>query len=188
MLSACATFQAVAPDKPVKVGDDVTVESQVAWANAVGTGLSGTIWTIDGLGLNELRFLTGIALGNPLIQIPGVARKDMTAYDMTMLPNDVMELLASTLGKIGNQQVRADGLRPVPFGSVQGFRFDLTFLTQDGLQMRGTAVAAQRKGKLDLILFVAPAEYYYERYAPTVEKVFASIKVPDAPAAKPPNA
>jgi len=33
--------------------------------------------------------------------------------------------------------------------------------------------------------FVAPSEYYYDRYAPTVEGVFASVKVPDAPGAKP---
>ena len=60
LLAACAGFKAVDADKPVNVGDDITIQPQVAWANAFGPGISGTVWTIDGLGLNELRFLTGI--------------------------------------------------------------------------------------------------------------------------------
>src|SRR5436190_17081455 len=43
------------------------------------------------------------------------------------------------------QQLRTAGLHPVPFGSVTGFRFDLTFTTKDGLQMKGIALFAQRR-------------------------------------------
>jgi hypothetical protein len=109
----------------------------------------------------------------------------MVLYNTTMLPDDVMEMIAGTLGKAGNQQLRTSALRPVPFGAVTGFRFDLAFTTQDGLQMKGLALFAQRRKKLDVILFVAPSEYYYEKYAPTVEKIFASVRVPDAPTARP---
>jgi hypothetical protein len=186
LLSACAGFRAVEARNPVDVGDNVTVDPQVAWANAFGPGISGTVWTIDGLGLNELRFFTGIAPGAPLLSIPGVDKRDLTAYDATMLPNDVMELVATTLGKMGGQQVATTGLRPASFGSVTGFRFDLALATMDGLQIKGEALFAQRRGKLDVVLFIAPAEYYYDRYAPVVEKVFASVRIPDPPmAAKP---
>jgi hypothetical protein len=188
LLAGCQSFKAVDAMKAVNVGDDVMVDPQVPWANAVGAlngGLSGTVWTIDGFGLNELRFLTGVAAGVPLLRIDGVDRKDMVSYNTTMLPDDVMDLVTTTLGKAGNQQLRTTGLRPVPFGSVTGFRFDLAYTTSDGLQMKGSALFAQRRNKLDVILFVAPSEYYYDRYAPTVEKVFASVRVPDAPGAKP---
>src|SRR5262249_2241912 len=103
-LTACQTFKPVEATKPFDVGNGVTVEPQVAWANAPAT-LSGTVWTIDGFGLNELRFLTGVAAGAPLMRINGVDRKDMVAYNATMLPDDVMDMTASTLGKSGNQQV-----------------------------------------------------------------------------------
>ena len=95
-----------------------------------------------------------------------------------MLPNDVMDLLASTVEKIGYRQVRTSGLAPFPFGAGTGFRFNLDFTTANDLQMKGTALAAQRSGKLDLILFAAPAEYYFGRYEPTVEKIFASVSAP----------
>jgi hypothetical protein len=48
--------------------------------------------------------------------------------------------------------------------------------------MKGVALGALREGQLDLIVFVAPAEYYFDRYAPVVEKIFTSVRTP-APAA-----
>ena len=158
-----------------------------AWARAVGLGDRDTVsvWTIDGLGLDQLLFFSGVAPGAPLLRIPGVAQKDMVLYNTTMLPDDVMDMIAGTLGKSGDQQVRTSALRPVPFGTLTGFRFDLAFTTEDGLQMKGMAFFAQRRKKLDVILFVAPSEYYFDEYAPTVEKIFSSVQVPDLPAAKP---
>ena len=169
------------------MGDDITVDPQTVWASAAGprNGGTRTVWTIDGLGLDELRFLTGVAPGAPLLRIPGVEQKDIVLYNTTMLPDDVMDMVAGTLGKAGDQQLRTSALRPAAFGTVTGFRFDLAFTTEDGLQMKGMALFAQRRKKLDVILFVAPSEYYYDEYAPTVEKIFASVRVPDAPAAKP---
>jgi hypothetical protein len=188
LLTGCATFQAVEANKPFKVSNDITVDPQVDWARpselaAINTG-GGTLWTIDGLGLDEVRFLTDIAQGRPILRLSGVATKDLGHYEPTMLPDDVMDLLATTLGKAGNQQVRATNLRPAPFGSAPGFRFDLTYSTKDGLQMKGTALMAQRNKKLDLIVFVAPSEYYYDHYAPVVDRIFASVKLAEPMAAR----
>jgi hypothetical protein len=184
VLTGCVGYKAVEAMKAVKVGDDITVDPQIQWANAVNIpGVSGIVWTVDGFGLDELRFYTGIADKAPLMAIPGIARKDMGVYNTTMLPDDVMELISSTLGKAGNQQLHTENLRPTPFGRLTGFRFDLAFTTMDGLQMKGEALFAQRRKKLDVLLYVAPAEFYYDRYADTVERIFSSVKVPDAPPA-----
>ena len=43
----------------------------------------------------------------------------------SMLPNDVMDLIARSLGKMGYQNVHASNLTPAPFGNATGFRFDL---------------------------------------------------------------
>jgi hypothetical protein len=198
-LAACQSFQG---EKSVYVGDGITIDPQIEWTSAAGPraaipglGLerllflterdTSSVWTIDGLGLDELVFLTGVTAGDPLFRSQGVAPKDMVRYNTTMLPDDVMDMIAGTLGKAGDQQLRTSALRPVPFGTVTGFRFDLAYTTQDGLQMKGTALFAQRGKKLDVILFLAPSEYYYDRYAPTVEKIFSSVQVPDVPATKP---
>jgi len=50
--------------------------------------------------------------------------------------------------------------------------------------MKGTALMAQRNKKLDLIIFVAPSEYYYDRYAPVVDRIFASVKLAEPMPAK----
>ena len=186
VLASCQSFQAEERSKTYNVGDGITVDPQMVWTRMAGPRVGDTrrVWTIDGLGLDELLFLTGVTVGAPLLRIPGVARKDMVLYNATMLPDDVMDMIASTFGKNGDQQVRTAALRPVPFGTVTGFRFDLAFTTEDGLQMKGMAFFAQRRKKLDVILFVAASEYYYDPYAPTVEKIFSSVQVPDPPAAK----
>ena len=187
VLAGCQSVPEEGLRNTANVGDDITVDPQTVWASAAGPrdGGTRTVWTIDGLGLDELRFLTGVAEGAPLLRVPGVDPKDMVTYNTTMLPDDVMDMVAGTLGKAGNQQLRASALRPVPFGTITGFRFDLAFTTEDGLQMKGLALFAQRRKKLDVILFIAPSEYYYDEYAPTVEKIFTSVRIPDAPAAKP---
>src|SRR5258708_10003568 len=168
-------------------GDRDPLGLQMLWTRAVGLGDRDTVsvWTIDGFGLDELLFFSGVAAGAPLLRIPGGAPKDMVLYNTAMLPDDVMDMIAGTLGKAGDQPLRTSALRPVPFRTVTGFPFDLAFPTEDGLQMKGMAFFAQRRKKLDVILFVAPSEYYYDQYAPTVEKIVSSVQVPDAPAAKP---
>ncbi len=42
--------------------------------------------------------------------------------------------------------------------------------------MKAMVLAAQRGETLDLIMFSAPAEYYFDRYAPTVEQIFSSVR------------
>jgi hypothetical protein len=184
-LSGCMGFKAVDAAMTADVGDGVSVTPQIAWSKVnYGTG-SATVWTIDGLGLNEMRFLTGIKPGEPLMTIAGVAKKDSGAFQSTMLPDEVMELTASTLGKLNYRQIRTAALRPAAFGAAMGFRFDVNFLNDDGLQFKGVALFAERQGKLDLFLFIAPAEFYFDHYAPTVEKVFASVQVAARPGNKP---
>jgi len=184
-VSACQGFQAVDASMAANVGDDISVTPQVGWSKLNYGAGSATIWTIDGLGLNELRFLTGIKPGDPLMTVAGVERKELGAFQAMMLPDEVMELVGSTLGKLQYRQIRTAGLRPAPFGMTTGFRFDLNFTNADGLQFKGVALFAERRGKLDLLLFIAPGEYYFDHYAPVVDRVFTSVQLKDAPSAKP---
>ena len=173
-LAGCASYKAVDAGKAVPIGDGVFIQPQIQWANAAGPTIDGTVWTVDGLGLNELRFMTGVAPGKPLLDITGVKNADLVHYQSNMLPDDVSELTISTLQKMGYSQAHSANLKPAPFGSAQGFGFDVS-ASRDGLDMKGMALGAQRGGKLDLIVFIAPVEYYFGRYQPTVEKIFASV-------------
>jgi len=176
VLAGCATYETVKTGARAQVGADVSVDPQISWAKVLIANTSGTLWTIDGVGLNELYFFTDIKQGKPLITVTGEKSKETRLYAANMLPNDVMDMLVSTVGKLGYVNVRATALAPAKFGAVKGFRFNLDFATRSGLEMRGMAIAAQRGNRLDLILFSAPAEYYFGRYAPTVEKIFSSVQ------------
>ncbi|MDE2181654.1 MAG: hypothetical protein KGJ78_01395 [Alphaproteobacteria bacterium] len=177
LVAGCAAYTAIDGAKTVSVGDNVSVTPQIAWAQVNNPGLNGTVWTADGVMLDSLMFFTGVAPGQPLIKVSGTSKDDLPRpYQKGMVADDVMDLLVSNFSKIGYQHVRTANLHPARFGSADGFRFEFTFDTQEGLDMKGTAIFAQRGDKLDLILFYAPSEYYYGRYSDIVEKIFASIQ------------
>jgi hypothetical protein len=175
-LSGCATYSLVPANQAVDVGNGVKVTSEISWSKQDSPTVSGTVWTADGVELDALMFFTGVPEGKPLIKPDAVRAKELRVYKADMIPDDVMELLSSNFRQIGFDQIKTANLRPAPFGAAQGFRFDMDFVTKDGLQMKGMALAAQRAKTLNLILYTAPTEYYYDRYAGTVDKIFAGIQ------------
>jgi hypothetical protein len=174
-LAGCAGAELMTGGKPADLGDGVTVTPSTNWARVHAPGMD-TFWTIDGMGLNELRYYTGIAPGKPIIDVSGMKNAEIGLYAANMLPNDIMDLLASNLAKAGNQEVHTANLAPAKFGAANGFRFDLNYLTKDGLKMRGEALIAQRGGKLDVLLFVAPDEYYFAHRQPDADQLFATVQ------------
>ena len=77
----------------------------------------------------------------------------------------------------GAGEVQASKLRPAQFGSVPGFRFDLTFLSKSGLEMDGLVAAAVIEDKLYLILYTGARIHYYPKYRDHVEQLLASIEM-----------
>ncbi|NKB42930.1 MAG: hypothetical protein GKS03_01505 [Alphaproteobacteria bacterium] len=175
-LSGCAAYVLVEPDQPAAIGAELVVDPQVSWARVAYPTTNGSLWTIDGLGLNQLYFFTEVEAGKPMVRIQGQAKDAMPFYEESMIATDVMELVETTLTRLGNQQVEATNLRPAKFGPRNGFQFDLTMTSQGGLIVKGLCIAAQRDDELDALLFLAAEEYYYELHRPVVEKVFASIR------------
>lgn len=177
VLSACQGFQAVKPDAPVTIASRLSVSPQVMWAKPTGSGISDAVWTIDGFGLNELHFLLGKKPGDRLFNVRGDAAKDFPSVKKGMLANDAMELVVNSLTRLGNNQVRSSNLAPATFGQPNaGFRFDLTYVNADGLEMRGVALGAQRNDTVDVLLFIAPNEHYFGRLKETVDRLFQSVQ------------
>jgi hypothetical protein len=172
LLAGCA-IQPIDPEKPATVGDITVNKPQLKWARITTAATSGTVWTVDGLGLDELRFYPDIASGRPLLSSGDAS---VPVYSSTMLPDDVVELFASSLGHAGFRQVHSSDLKPAVVGSVQALTFHLSFTNADGLEMEGLALAAQRGTSLDAMLFIAPREYYFDRYATIVGALFASAE------------
>lgn len=174
LLAGCAGVTAVPAGKTVSLGDGVSVTPATEWSQI--TLGSARVWTVNGLGLDEVLFYTGIQNGKPLYAVAGKTAQ-LGSFSATMSPNDIQDLAVTTMGQEGYQNVRAANLAPCQSSVGNHFCFDLEFLTGDGLEMKGKAIAMPNKGKLELVEFLAPSEYYYPSLAPTVDKLFAAIAV-----------
>ena len=69
-------------------------------------------------------------------------------------------------------------LRPFKFGNHPGFRFELSFLSQEGLEYEGFVVGTIKDDKLYLICYTGTRQYYYPKYKESVEQIIASIDMP----------
>ena len=172
LLAGCA-MQGVDPGSEVSVGNGVHVMPEPGFAQVHLAAIR--YWTRNGTGLDELDFYTGIKNGEPLIVVPGKSKKDLPQFLSRMTPNDVEDLAVAALAAKGMQTVRATALRPCPFGSGMGFCFDLILANDEGLEMRGKAKARLQAGMLDMLVFTAPADFYFGDVAPAVDRIFASV-------------
>lgn len=174
VLAGCASVTPIDPGKTMAVGDGVSLTPDREW-NQIKLG-SILVWTIDGIGLDEVRIHTGLAMGRAIYPVMGMSDR-LGRLSETMLPNDIQDLLVRTMSQEGLDNVRADDLTPCAFGGLTGFCFQTSFSDKAGLEMKGKAIAARNGKKLELIEFRAPADFYFDHAAPAVGQLFASISV-----------
>src|SRR5215467_5550468 len=89
LLAGCAGVDLVQAGKPTDLGDGITVTPPVAWAKVVMAGVGPSL-TIDGVGLGEVHYYTGIEPGKPIIDIASMSNAEIGKYQTTMIPNDIM--------------------------------------------------------------------------------------------------
>ena len=99
----------------------------------------------------------------------------MPQYRVDMSQTELVEFVTDTLAKDGYQNIATRALRPAGFGTLSGVRFDLNAQTPDGLNILGTALFAESDKKLNLIIYLAPEEYYYALRAAEVERILGSV-------------
>lgn len=173
-LAGCAGGYSLVEPGRIKIDDEFSVDSRLAWSQ-LDYG-ERHLWTIDGASLEVIWFYAGLEDGDALI-----ARVDQDEkaprFHPDMHPNEVMELVVDSLGRAGAVNVEATGLRPARFGSTQGYRFELTLQTAEGLIKHGLVIGTIEDQKLQLIVYLAAGVYYYDRYRDEAERIFASIEL-----------
>ena len=170
LLAGCARYTLIEPG-PHTIADLYTVEPQGPWS-ALTDG-KWEVWTVDGPGLEAIQFLKGLDDGEPLFRVAD-AQKRMI-FRKTMAPSELAELLVDGLTSTGAQNVTVTNLRPKKFGSAEGFRCELAFLTKNGLQKRGLAAGAIVKDRFYLILYSGTKLHYYDAHREDAEKIVGSI-------------
>jgi len=176
LLSACQAYSLVEPGSRNEFGGFYSVSPDIAWSRAEQGELE--VWTVDGPALEAVRFTNGLEDGEPLFDTPRASdSQEPVVFRAFMSEPDIMTLVADSLSRLGAGQLETRDLEPTRFGDRAGFRFSLSFLTERGLAMQGTAVGTIADEKLFLILYSAASSYYYAKYEPHVEQLIDSLQI-----------
>jgi hypothetical protein len=172
-LASCTMYTLVKP-QPRTVAGRYQVDPQIEWSRRkVGTA---ELWTVHGPQIEVVYLTHGIGEGETLFkQAPG-SKKEPPVFRADLSPSEVAEFTIDSLTHEGYERVELADLRPEPFGGKPGFRFELSLVTKDGLEMGALAAGSVVAEELYLVLFMAPRLHYYETYLPHVEKLVASVE------------
>ena len=172
IVSACSQFSLVDKGKPTTVADTYTVEPQIVW-NTMSTN-NLTVWTIDGPVLDSLVFFDPVKDDTPLFVKPD--KENMPVFRSGMTALEIKDLFEASLSRLDTHNVKVTNLRPARFGDLDGFRFDYTSVTKDGLERAGFAVGTVQHGILYMAYYTGAKIYYFEKYKPDAERIIQSIR------------
>ena len=158
---------------------DLRLETQLDWARMHAPRKEQ--WTIDGAPLNQLMILSQIKPREHVFLGAKERswRPDGPWFRAGMRPDEVRDIVLDGLRGAGWANAEASNLRPVRWGDTPGLRFEIDLDNPNGLVYRGMATAAEREGRLTLLVWIAPAEHYYGRDADAVGRMFDSLRFVD---------
>ncbi|MBP6596254.1 MAG: hypothetical protein KA187_04520 [Arenimonas sp.] len=176
MLAACSS----GGSRLQSAGDaevlNVALDTGLDWARE----RSGReeLWTIDGAPLNQLVIISRVKPGEHVFlgTRERKSQPDGPWFRAGMRPDEVRDIILDGLRGGGWANVRASDLRPAKFGALPALRFDLDMDNPSGLVYRGLVTAAEKDGRLTLLVWVAPAEHYYGRDIEAVTRMYDSLR------------
>lgn len=176
LLTACASGGGRLQTKGAATAFDMTLTSSLDWARIKSR--RNELWTIDGIALNRLIIFSKVKPGEHVFQRVRErrSRPDGPWYRAGMRLDELQKLVAD--GFVDQQWVgiQTKNLRPHTFGSVEGIRFDVEMTNPDGLIYKGTAAVAERNKFLNVLVWVAPKEYYHGRDVAAVESMLDGMR------------
>jgi hypothetical protein len=172
LLSSCAYYTLVETDRQ-KVSDVYSVDPQINWSRSKESTVE--IWTVDGPLLQAIRFFDGIADGDGLFRSTDPNKK-FPLFRAGMTATEIQELVVDTIANMGGGNVNASSLRPFKFGALPGFRFEVEFLSDDGLELEGLVAGATHKERLYLIVYSGTRAHYFGKHKDDVERMLSSIQ------------
>lgn len=167
----------VRPDEPTRVSRIFTVTTPIEWARYKGYNVE--LWTIDGTALNRIVWLVNIRDKYHVFGSGRATKRrpDGAFYRNGMDASEIEAVLRDGMIGLGLINVKTTNLRPVKIGLFTAFRFDLSFDVGSGLHYLGNLTFFERRDKLNLIWFSAPAEHYHPRDAAHVDQLLASLQI-----------
>lgn len=178
LMAGCVMVTLIEP-KPTSIGGAYTVEPQIRWASVPARpGLE--LWTVDGSALDAITFVKGLADGEVLLRgaIQGSTPEDKRPkFRAQMTPSEIVELVVDSYALYGHQKIETSNLRPAKFGTADGFRCDMSWVTRSGLEMQALLAGAVVKGKLQLVIYSGTRAHYFPKYRDDIERVLRSVQL-----------
>lgn len=175
-LVAAMAFAAVSPAeawKLVKAGEQIIVGktsmvitapaewNRVTWGPVKGSEQ----WTLDGIALGELYAAGDIVSGKPLLTEFNKKDNPLPKFASTMQLTDLPDLIERSW-RVGRKAVvfTTAKVEPVKLGGSDAVRIHYEYV-RDGsnLKYKGIATAAIIHDQLQLVVFEAPALFYFDR-------------------------
>lgn len=135
------------------------------------------LWTIDGPGLNSLNIIPDTKPGEHVFHLAKEkkSRPDGPWFRAGMRPDELRDVILDAIREQGWADVDSSGFRPHAFAGVSGIRFDVRQTSPEGLRYQGSVGAFERHGRLTVLYWKAPEEYYYGRDVQAVNRLIDSI-------------
>jgi hypothetical protein len=179
LLAGCAAITS-APPGPARVGGtEMTLGRQWSDVSILMPGRSKKVrvLSIDGPLLNRLYVSDGLSPGDYLIRPVQKERPTpMIRTDMTV--TERIEFVTDSISAMDYQRVEASRPRPAVLDGSPAVRFDISAKSQDGLDISGAALASEVRGMTYVVIYLAPAEHYFEATLGEVESIMASVRPP----------
>lgn len=135
------------------------------------------LWTIDGPGLNSLNILPYTKSGEHVFHLAkeSKSRPDGPWFRTGMRPDELRDVILDAIREQGWADVESSNFRPHGFSGTAGIRFDVRQTSPEGLRYQGSVGAFERNGRLTVLYWKAPEEYYYGRDTQAVNRLIDSI-------------
>ncbi len=174
LLAGCGGGRLVQPG--IAQAGDIVVDTPLAWSRFTFSRYQ--IWTIDGIALNRLYFIPSVRNGEHVFLQRRASERhpDGPVYRSGMRAEEIRDLLLDAFSESGAVGVTSSELRPARFGDHDGLRFEFQASTNTGLLYRGQVLAAVRGDTLAVVVWMAPAEYYYGRDIADVTRLLDSAR------------
>ena len=178
LLSACANPGGVLQAAGTVAVFDMQLTTDLSWARIKDPFQHEEIWTIDGMALNSLSIFSGIEPGQHVFMLGKArsSRPDGPWFQTGMRPEEIRDIIVAAMQDQHMVNIVTANLRPQSFGGIDGLRFEFTMSNADGLIYKGTVATAEKDGKLDVLLWKAPAEYYYGRDVAAVDRMLDGMR------------
>ena len=172
LLAGCSSMERVEPGR-FTIKDELTVTADARWNRIEGGRDGAEVWTADGTPLDVLAFYVGVAEGETLGDAPS---EFAPRFRTTMSPHDIVELYEALVTQEGSE-FRLERLGPAAFGGRPGFVFEHTTVMRDGPALGGIAYGTVARGRLYLMSYTAPKNYFYLKHLAEVRAIAASAEI-----------